>query len=116
MVRATAAEVEYLFMGNWPPGVDDTSAGNILAGVDYLLDGYVKRNYKTTLSTTDTDVVHIANLLAKQVILQGLWSVAGGVLSDKPEPALFTAEIKMLIEAVLTDVDKDGFGHFALQE
>lgn len=115
MVRATTTEVKKMFMGNWPPGVDDTSAGNVLAGADYLLDGYVKKHYKTSLSTTDTDVVHIANMLAKQVILHGLWAVAGGVLSERAQPVLFTEEIKMLIESVITDTTKDGFGYIAMQ-
>ncbi len=116
MVRATAAEVKKLFLDSWPPGATDANVGGILAGLDYLLDGYVKKHYKVTLSTTDTDVVHIANLLGKREILNDLWALAGGPLSERPEPVLFTEEIKMLIEAVISDTNKDGVGWFQLQE
>ena len=115
MVRATAAEIKKLFLGSWPPGASDTNVGEILAGVDYKLDGYVKKHYEVSLSTTDTDVVHIANLLGTRVILRAIWGLAGGELSERPEPALFTEEIKMLIEAVISDTSKDGTGWIPMQ-
>ena len=116
MVRATAAEIKKLFHGSWPSGADDTSVGNLLAGIDYKLDGFVKKYYEAALSTTDTTVIHIANMLGKQEVLRGLWANAGGAANPElgAEPALFTQEIIDLIEAVISDTTRDGVSWFAL--
>ena len=84
MVRASIAEIKKLFLDSWPPGVVDATVTAILPGIDYLLDGFVRKYYDTELSETDTTVVHIANLIGKQVLLDGLWSHAGGILSERP--------------------------------
>ena len=109
MVRGTAAEVKKLFLDTWPPGVTDTIVTAVLPGVDSMLDGWVRKYYDTELSTTDTTVVHIANLMGKQVVLDGIWSNAGGVLSERlPQPVIFTQEIIMLIDAAISDTTRDG--------
>lgn len=110
MVRATAAEIKKLFHGVWPAGATDSSVGDILAGIDYILDGYVKKHYETALSTTDTSVVHISNLMGRQVVLRGVWAMAGGSANADigAEPEIFTSEIVMLIEAVISDTTRDG--------
>ena len=108
--RATAAEIKKLFLGVWPLPATDTNVADILSGIDYMLDGYVKRYYNVTLSATDTDVVHIANMMGKQVVLDAVWSVAGGTASTStgPRPEVFTQEIKDLIEAVVVSQTYDG--------
>lgn len=113
MVRSTEPEVLKLFLGVYPASVNATNVGNILAGVDYSLDGWVKRNYKTSLSTTDTAVIHIANLMAKQVVLKGMWARGK---QERPEPILFTEEIIAMIEAAISDTESDGFKSVAMQE
>ena len=116
MVRATAAEIKKLFHGSWPSGATDSSVGDLLAGIDYKLDGFVKKYYEAALSTTDTTVIHIANMLGKQEVLRGLWANAGGAANPDlgAEPALFTQEIVDLIEAVISDTTRDGVSWFAL--
>ena len=108
MVRATAAEIKKLFLGVWPPRVTDSNVGDILAGIDYKLDGFVKKYYKVDLSTTGTDVTHISNMIGKQEILHIMWAHAGGYLSRVAEPKIFTDEIVAMIEAVVTDTSEDG--------
>ena len=110
MARATAAEIKKLFHGVWPAGASDTSVGDILDQIDYKLDAYVKKYYEASLSTTDTSAVHIANMVGRQHVLRGVWGQAGGSANPElgQEPALFTDEIIMLIEAYLTDTTEDG--------
>ncbi len=118
MVRATAAEIKKLFLGKWPAGATDSNVGDILAGIDYTLDGHVKRHYDTSLSETDTDVVHIANKIGKQEILHALWSSAGGSANANtgPEPLIFTDEIVSMIEASITDTVRDGSSTIPIQD
>ena len=108
--RATAAEIKILFGGDWPAGADDTNVAALEPGIDYKLDGYVKLVYKVTLSTTDTDVIHIANMMGKQVVLDMIWSQAGGSASQTTglQPVIFTEEIKSLIKAVVGSQTYDG--------
>ncbi len=101
MVRATAAEIVKL-TGGYPAGWDVTSVGDLCPDVDYSLDGYVKTHYNVTLSTTDTDAISIANALGVRKLIHGMWVQAGGPMSRQPEPVIFTDEIKMRIEAVLS--------------
>lgn len=103
MTRATAAEIKKLFGDNWPGSWSDTSVGGILDGIDYRLDGFVKRHYKTTLSTTDTSVVHIANLIGKEIVIDAV-----NVNSEAVRTPIFTHEIVTLIEAVISDTTEDG--------
>ena len=117
MVRATAAEIKKLFLDNWPAGADDTRVGDILAGIDRKLDAYVKKHYDTSLSATDEEVIHISNMMGKQEVLSALWAGVGGSSSANTgvEPLIFTDEIIMLIEAVISDTTKDGSSTFPIQ-
>lgn len=103
MVRATAAEVEDL-LGTYPSGWDATRVGELCTSADYYLDGYVKTFYNTTLSTTDSDVVNIANHIVIQMLHRANAVHRGADIL----PAIFTEEIKMLIAAVLGATTNDG--------
>ena len=115
MVRATAAEIKKLSHGKWPAPATDSSVGDMCAGIDYKLDAYVKKHYSTSLSTTDTSVVHIANMMGRQEVLRGSWAL-GIFGTNVPEPELFTKDIIMLIEAAISDTSKDGASYIELQD
>ena len=106
--RATAAEVLKLFGGVYPPGVDATNIGNLLASADYAMDGYALKHFKTDLSTTDTAVIHASNMTVAQLGLRVLWYQAGGVLSGTPEPPVLTDEVIVIIEGSLSSTTNDG--------
>lgn len=115
MVRATATEVVKLFGGSYPPGLDATKVGNLCADGDYVLDGYVKVTYKTDLSTTDTDVVSIANHIVFRLCMRALWAQGGGALTGMQEPVILTEELKIRIAAVLGSTTTDGYGYMKMQ-
>ena len=108
MVRATAAEVLKLMGGVYITGSDATNVAAILAEADYELDDYALFHYKTTLSTTDTAVISIANNLALRKVLHWIWQQAGGTLTRTAEPEIFTQTIKNRIEAHLGSTTDDG--------
>lgn len=103
MVRSTAAEVEDL-LGSYPAGWDATSVGELCTSAYARLNGYVKLYYNTSLSETDTDVVDIENLIVVQML-----HYANAVHQGKDVlPAIFTQEVKDLIDAVVTNTALDG--------
>ena len=112
MVRATAAEVVKLIGGSYPAGWDATSVGNLCPDADYALDGYVKKYYKTSLSTTDNEVISIANAIVVRKMVSANW-VQGG--SQGSEPVIFTQEIRDRIAAVCADTTSDGITYVKMQ-
>jgi len=101
--RATEAEVLKLHGGVHPPGVDATNVGNLLDAADYHMDGYAKKYYSTTLSTTDTSIVYAANMTVAQLGSRIVWYQAGGPLSGVPQPPVLSDEVIFLIDASLID-------------
>ena len=83
MVRATAAEMLKLCGGVYPPPHDATSFGNFAAQVDAELDTMA---LPSTLSTTGTKEVALANREAVRLVLHSVWIAAGGTLSGAAEP------------------------------
>lgn len=107
MVRATAAEVLKLFGGVYPPGTDVTNIGNLCADMDYHVDGYIKKMYNTSLSTTDTSVIYVCNMGVAQLGMLILWYQAGGPLSGQPRPPILTDEMKEILDASISATDED---------
>ena len=71
----------------------------------------MKRRYKTDLSDTDTQVVDIENEVVVQMIHR-----ANAIHQGKDVlPEIFTPEIISMIEAVITDTDKDGADYIELE-
>ena len=101
--RATAAEVLKLFGGSYPPGTDATNIGDLLAQADYHMDGYAKKYYSTTLSTTDTSIIYAANITVAQLGARIMWYQAGAGLSLTAQPPVLTDEVIFLIDASLID-------------
>ena len=107
MVRATAAEVLKLFGGTYPPGTSAANITDLLTDADYIIDGYVRKHYKSSLSTTDMAVIHMANQIVARLGMRILWYQAGGVLSGTPEPEMLTSEMKDIIESMVADTTTD---------
>ena len=103
MTRATVAEVLKLFGGAYPPGTDASNIGDLLDQADYEMDGYAKIYYSTTLSVTDTSIIHAANMTVAQLGARIMWYQAGAGLSLTAEPPVLTDGVKFLIDASLVD-------------
>ena len=103
MTRATAAEVLILFGGVYPPGTSAANIGALLDNADYHMDGYAKKFYDETLSTTDTSIIYAANMTVAQLGARIMWYQAGAGLSLTPQPPVLTDEVIFLIEASLID-------------
>jgi hypothetical protein len=108
MVRATAAEVLKLLGGTYPAGFNATNVGNMCAEADYELDDFALANYNTTLSTTDTAVISIANNVVVRKVIHAQWLHAP-IATRGPEPEIFTQHIRDRIEAHLGSTTYDGF-------
>ncbi len=108
VARATAAEVLKLLGGNYPAGFNATNVGNLLDEADYELDDYARANYNTTMSTTDTSVISIANNIVVRKIIYDQW-IHAGVEGRGLEPVIFTQHIKSRIDAHLGSQTYDGF-------
>jgi len=106
MVRATEPEVLIIF-GAYPAGLTTAIITAMLPGGNADLNGYVKKYYKTNLSTTDADAIHIENKVVANKGLWSLWAQAGGPTSRLPEPAIFSQDVKDLIEAIISDTTTD---------
>ena len=105
--RATAAEVLKLLGGYYPAGFNATNIGNMLDEADYELDDYARENYNTTMSTTDTAVISIANNLVVRKIIHAQW-IHSPVEGRGPEPVIFTQHLKSRIDAHLGSTTYDG--------
>lgn len=108
VARATAAEVVKLLGGNYPAGFNATNVGTMLDEADYELDDYALLHYNTTMSTSDTSVISIANNIVVRKIIHAQW-VHAGVEGRGPEPAIFTTRIRERIDAHLGSTTYDGF-------
>lgn len=95
MVRATYARVLVRLGGTYPAGFDATSVGNLCTSADYLLDGYTNPD---TLSTTDNEVLELAVDVVISMMAEASWLQAGGYMSGKPKPEVFTTELKERIK------------------
>lgn len=98
MPRATAAEMVKMMGGVYPPGHSATTFGNFALQADALLD---TEALPGTLSTTGTKEVALANRLAVNLVLRGMWMSAGGILTGHPEPPFFTDDMKRHMEQLL---------------
>lgn len=106
--RATAAEVLKLLGGYYPAGFNATNVGTMLAEADYELDDYARENYNTTMSTSDTSVISIANNLVVRKIIWAQW-IHAPVEGRGTEPVIFTDHLKGRIDAHLGSTTYDGF-------
>ena len=106
MARATAAGALKLFGGVYPPPHDATSFGNLVAQADSLMD---IEALPGVLSTTGPNEVALGDRVLYNLVINSMWSLAGGDLSGKPEPVVMTNQIKMDIRQLLMDPTNDSF-------
>ena len=116
MARATTAEVKKLTLGEWPPSITDAKVADLLDEADYVLDTYALKHYNTSLSTTSDEAKSLANRLVYRMIMHGQWVLAGGPLSQTPEPKQFTQAMKDRIEMLCRDTTYDGLTTGKMQE
>ena len=86
MARATAAQMLILYGGVYPPNHDATTFGNIATHADALIDAYC---LPSTLSTTSTTALGIANRIAVELVHHSVWLAGGGDLSGTTHPTIF---------------------------
>ena len=106
MARATAAGALALFGGVYPPPHDATSFGGFVTQADALAD---TEALPGVLSTSGANEVALGDRILYNLVLNSMWSLAGGDLSGKPEPVVMTNQIKMDIRQLIMDTTKDSF-------
>ena len=106
MARATAAGALKLSAGVYPPPHSSTSYDNLVAQADALVD---TEALPGVLSTTGTLEIALGDRVLYNLALHGIWALAGGDLSGKPEPVVMTNQIKAEIKQLLMDPTEDGW-------
>ena len=105
--RATAAEVLKLLGGSYPGGFNATNVGNLLQEADYVIDDYARSHYNTTLSTTDAEVIAIANNAVVDLIEDAQWLHASPNTRG-PRPDVPSKKVMARIDAHLGNTTYDG--------
>lgn len=99
MVRATYARVLVRTGGSRPAGWSEAAITALCTNATYLLDGFT---HPDTLSTTDNECVEIEVDLVLNLMAESSWLHAGGYLTGKPKPEVFTQSLKERIAGWLT--------------
>ena len=90
MVRATVAEVKKLYGGTCPPNWADAAVTALCTSIDYHLDG---KTAPDTLSTTDVNVIQLANELVYRWMNNADWATSGGASDGRNEPVIWTRDL-----------------------
>ena len=83
--------------GTYPGSWDATTVGNLCTQTDAELDGMSSPD---TLSTTDTSVVYLANLITYRKVIHANWASGD---TSKPEPVVWNPEVTRLFDNLMNE-------------